>query len=590
MKWDQNNPEKVKDFIAKMKQDYAFKKAYAARRAWEFYNHPDVAGMCYVAVGGLDSITLFLFLRSIGIDVPGTSVSMLEDRSIQKVHKALGIRALRPANGPKDRPYTKIEVIREHGFPVLSKEIAGKISLLQHPSEKNATVRHAIMTGETGAYGGYRKNTRMKMSQKWLEKFGGPENEKYGTNYQTAPFKVSDLCCYYLKEKPCNDYARSSRRFPYMGLMASEGGRRQKALMLNGCNYISKDTKRSAPFAIFTRQDILTLALEMEEYYQEHWQEFKPITGENEDGSLLYGDPIHLETIVPEIYGEIVRDPLEMTEQEIDAYKAEHNGAEPEGQLRTTKAQRTGCSMCGFGVHIESRPHRFDRLRYTSPGEWEMWMKHICQDENGEWYGWGRVLDYIGVGWEDDLFDTAAPKLLCEDCVARLGKDFTSNCMPESVRDRCTKSHEYIFLLSRSERYYFDAAAISEPVTSTKGNARTFRGGGAYTGGRAHDNSAQVERESHGNRENQTGRRNKRDVWTVSTNGFRGAHFAVFPEKLIEPCILAGSPLGGTVLDPFAGSGTTGVVAKRLRRDFIGCEINPDYAQMAADRIAAATP
>lgn len=114
--------------------------------------------------------------------------------------------------------------------------------------------------------------------------------------------------------------------------------------------------------------------------------------------------------------------------------------------------------------------------------------------------------------------------------------------------------------------------------------------GGAYTGGRAHDNSAQVERESHGNRENQTGRRNKRDVWTVSTNGFRGAHFAVFPEKLIEPCILAGSPLGGTVLDPFAGSGTTGVVAKRLRRDFIGCEINPDYAQMAADRIAAATP
>lgn len=175
MKWDQNNPEKVKDFIAKMKQNYAFKKAYAARRAWEFYNHPDVAGMCYVAVGGLDSITLFLFLRSIGIDVPGTSVSMLEDRSIQKVHKALGIRALRPANGPKDRPYTKIEVIREHGFPVLSKEIAGKISLLQHPSEKNATVRHAIMTGETGAYGGYRKNTRMKMSKKWLEKFGGPK-------------------------------------------------------------------------------------------------------------------------------------------------------------------------------------------------------------------------------------------------------------------------------------------------------------------------------------------------------------------------------------------------------------------------------
>lgn len=134
----------------------------------------------------------------------------------------------------------------------------------------------------------------------------------------------------------------------------------------------------------------------------------------------------------------------------------------------------------------------------------------------------------------------------------------------------------------------------SRRIYSTDGKSVSLQarpnGGGADTGGRAHDNSAQVERESHGNRENQTGRRNKRDVWTVSTNGFRGAHFAVFPEKLIEPCILAGSPLGGTVLDPFAGSGTTGVVAKRLRRDFIGCEINHDYAQMAADRIAAATP
>lgn len=196
-----------------------------------------------------------------------------------------------------------------------------------------------------------------------------------------------------------------------------------------------------------------------------------------------------------------------------------------------------------------------------------------------------KYKDLIGVPWQLAFALRADGWYLRQDIIWN-----KSNCMPESVRDRCTKSHEYIFLLSKSERYYFDAAAICEPVTSTKGNARTFRGGGAYTGGRAHDNSAQVERESHGNRENQTGRRNKRDVWTVSTNGFRGAHFAVFPEKLIEPCILAGSPLGGTVLDPFAGSGTTGVVAKRLRRDFIGCEINPDYAQMAADRIAAATP
>jgi len=160
------------------------------------------------------------------------------------------------------------------------------------------------------------------------------------------------------------------------------------------------------------------------------------------------------------------------------------------------------------------------------------------------------------------------------------------NAMPESVRDRCTKAHEYIFLLSRSPRYYFDAAAIREPC-GAKGNARTFRGGGAYTCGQSFQNSARVERESHGNKANGTGRRNKRSVWNISTAGFKGAHFATFPEKLAEPCILAGCPEGGTVLDPFMGSGTTGVVAKRLRRNFVGVEINPEYWQMATDRITS---
>lgn len=429
MQWkagcEAENRAKTEDFQAKQRMGYGFKKAYAARRAWEFYNHPEVAGRCYVAVGGLDSITLFLFLRSIGIDVPGVSVSMLEDCSIQAIHKALGVRGLPPVtNQETGRPWTKVEVIRTFGWPVLSKETAQKISHLQHPTEKNATVRHAIMTGETGAYGGYRKGTRMKLPQKWLEKFGGPENQREGTKYQTAPFLVSDLCCYYLKEKPCDDYAKQSGRFPYMGLMASEGGRRQKALMLNGCNYISKGTKRSAPFAIFTRQDILTLALEMDAWYQAHWEEFRPIV-KDEQGSESLGDPIRLESIIPAIYGQIVRDPIDMTPEEIEAYKQEHDGEEPEGRLRTTDAQRTGCSMCGFGIHLEHRPHRFDRLRRRNPKEWEMWMKHVCQDEGGRWYGWGRVLDYIGVGWEDDIFDPAEPKPLCLECVTALSRDFT---------------------------------------------------------------------------------------------------------------------------------------------------------------------
>ena len=193
-----------------------------------------------------------------------------------------------------------------------------------------------------------------------------------------------------------------------------------------------------------------------------------------------------------------------------------------------------------------------------------------------------KYKDMIGVPWQLAFALRADGWYLRQDIIWN-----KPNCMPEAVKDRCTKSHEYLFLLAKSERYYFDAQAIREPATSEKGNARTFRGGGAYTGGRAHDNSAQVKRESHGNVENQTGHRNKRDVWTISTNGFRGAHFAVFPEKLVEPCILAGCPAGGLVLDPFMGSGTTGVVAKRLGRDFVGVEINPDYVEMAAARMAS---
>ena len=364
---ENQSEKKVADFKVKQQQPYWFKKQYAAIRAREFYDHPDIAGNCYVAVGGLDSITLYLFLHSIGIQVPGVSVSFLEDKSIQRVHKALGIICLPPALRPDSKPWTKAAIIKEFGFPILSKEIAHKIETLQNPTPKNATSRHAIITGETGAYGGYRKGTRMKLYQEWLEKFGGYENKREGTRYGVPDFLVSDKCCYYLKEKPCNDYAKESGRFPYMGLMASEGGRRQKTLMLNGCNYISKSTKRSAPFAIFSRQDVLTLALEMEAYYHEQWREF----GDEE-----------LDTIVPAIYGEIVQD--------------------PDSTLRTTKAQRTGCSMCGFGIHLEKRPHRFDYLRQSNPAEWEYQMYHIGRDIHGNEIGWGHVLDYIGVEWRND--------------------------------------------------------------------------------------------------------------------------------------------------------------------------------------------
>lgn len=151
------------------------------------------------------------------------------------------------------------------------------------------------------------------------------------------------------------------------------------------------------------------------------------------------------------------------------------------------------------------------------------------------------------------------------------------NTMPESVRDRCTRSHEYIFLLSKGPRYYFNAEAISEPISSEslkRYERKGERGNPMFQGCAGADQP-------------QKARKNRRDVWSIPTGGFKGEHFAVFPERLVEPCILAGSTEGGVVLDPFTGSGTTGVVAKRLGRDFVGVEINPQYRRMAIDRIAA---
>lgn len=360
------NDERIAQFRKNQQEGYASKRSRAVNLAWEFYKNVEIDGQCYVAVGGLDSIVLYLFLRSIGINVPAVSVSSLEDKSIQKVHKALGVIALKSATDAEGKPYSKIKVIREFGWPVISKEVAGKISHLQHPTEDNATVRHAIITGETGAQGGYRTGSKMQLRSWILKLFGGADPEGKALGYAEADIPVSDKCCYYLKEKPCDDYHKETGRWPYMGLMASEGGRREKALAVNGCNYISKNTKRSCPFATFLRQDILTLALEMDAWYQENY--------------TMFPGP-KVDTIIPAIYGEIKRN--------------------EKGELYTTDAQRTGCSMCGFGIHMEERPHRFDLLWERNSQEWEMWMTHVCQDKDGNWYGWGRVLDYIGVKWRD---------------------------------------------------------------------------------------------------------------------------------------------------------------------------------------------
>jgi len=154
------------------------------------------------------------------------------------------------------------------------------------------------------------------------------------------------------------------------------------------------------------------------------------------------------------------------------------------------------------------------------------------------------------------------------------------NPMPESVQDRCTKAHEYIFLLSKSSKYYYDHESIKENAVGARGGApikarnSEFRQGDVKSVNDGLANGWQPSED-----------RNKRSVWTVNPKPYAGAHFAVFPTELIEPCIMAGAPLGGVVLDPFMGSGTTAQVAQHLNRQYLGCELNPEYKPLQDKRL-----
>ena len=162
------------------------------------------------------------------------------------------------------------------------------------------------------------------------------------------------------------------------------------------------------------------------------------------------------------------------------------------------------------------------------------------------------------------------------------------NPMPESVRDRCTKAHEYVFLLSKSERYFFDSEAMKEPAVSEKpaGNNR-HKYADAYAAGGSDEHRTKAGLLALKGVEWTT--RNRRSVWTVATRPYKGAHFATFPPALIEPCILAGSRPRDIVLDPFMGSGTTAAVALQHGRQYLGCELNAEYGALQAERINEAT-
>jgi DNA modification methylase len=242
---------------------------------------------------------------------------------------------------------------------------------------------------------------------------------------------------------------------------------------------------------------------------------------------------------------------------------------------------------------------------YANDGKWggSSGGKHASALHGATSIGRGKVStglkpkDMVGIPWRVAFALQEDGWFLRQDIIWA-----KPNPMPESVTDRCTKAHEYLFLLSKSQRYYFDAGAIREQAAHDPAAGRNRwdrsdydipgqtpqkrRSRAAVPPRHAACGSTQDGKDAAG----RDGARNKRSVWTVATRPFREAHFATFPEQLIEPCILAGAPAGGVVLDPFIGAGTTAVVAERLGRQWLGCELNPEYAAMARARIAETQP
>src|SRR4029434_9691091 len=194
--------------------------------------------------------------------------------------------------------------------------------------------------------------------------------------------------------------------------------------------------------------------------------------------------------------------------------------------------------------------------------------------------------DLVGIPWRVAFALQADGWYLRQDLIWH-----KPNPMPESVTDRCTKAHEYIFLLSKNERYCYDADAVREPQVCDEAMfyAKLIKDDHKQVKHYGENSFARTKVGFQTATYNPDGR-NRRSVWTVATEPFSGAHFACFPQELIRPCVLAGCPVGGIVLDPFAGSGTTGVVALGLDREFIGIELNETYCEMARQRITSDAP
>lgn len=209
-------------------------------------------------------------------------------------------------------------------------------------------------------------------------------------------------------------------------------------------------------------------------------------------------------------------------------------------------------------------------------------MKHMTKAQNAGVkisYGNFKPKDLVGIPWRLAFALQDDGWYLRSDIIWH-----KPNPMPESVTDRPTKAHEYIFLLSKRQRYFYDADSIMEPYKQDSIGRYKYEMDGTSPGARQPGKSTSRRKTERGIRAPNEKGRNKRDVWSVPTQSYTGSHFATFPPKLIEPCILAGSRPGDIVLDPFSGTGTTGMVAIKHQRRYIGLELNFDYIEMSKDR------
>jgi len=222
-------------------------------------------------------------------------------------------------------------------------------------------------------------------------------------------------------------------------------------------------------------------------------------------------------------------------------------------------------------IYYNYRPGQGQRQGKQSIASQKFSEVEICHKRGLKLEGL-KEKDLIGIPWMLAFALRADGWYLRQDIIWH-----KPNPMPESVQDRCTKAHEYIFLMSKSPKYYYDHESIKDPVKQDWGTRDR-------TDGKYHNEGSGLQ--PHSGLEKSYEMANKRSVWTVNTKPYAGAHFAVFPTELIEPCILSGAPVDGIVLDPFMGSGTTAQVAQNLGRQYLGCELNPDYKPLQDKRIS----